>query len=482
MSLLHLLDTRPRLAIDAPRLLRLQLAWSVLVLGAWALFLGFSPLDDDYASGELLDHYLAWGERGTLYAPVDQSPYRVLNYPPLIFSLVQAVASLGLAPLAAGRLVNLLAMAASLGLVFLWLRRAGARPREALFSLGILGSSVAVVYLAGQFHLQWVAVLLSLAGLFLVAGGRGQAPAALAGALCALACFAKQTQVVSALIALLWLLRYQRGRSLSFGLGFLAMAGLGASTASFMFGPELWRHLVLYTVGTYTWSLLGWQLLGSVVPWILLVAAAVALGARSREGRADLRWWYFCGSSVALLSSARSGSSYQYFIEWSLALILWLGPQLGAWVTRPWVVALLALQLLAADVYQASQLVLMGRHLVSNQVLLARLGPWLPEPSGLICTDEPGLARASGRQPALQPFIISNLARRGLFDERQVVRELEQSRYPLVLMPFSVAEDRWGRSQEFDRWTPAMLEAMHVHYRTVRLMDGWEVMRPRSPR
>lgn len=91
-----------------------QSIWFILILFLWVGLLFFSPLDSDYTSGELLDHFFNWSESGVLYPSIQQSPYRVLNYPPLYLGLVELISRWGLTPLLAGRLLNILAFAAAL--------------------------------------------------------------------------------------------------------------------------------------------------------------------------------------------------------------------------------------------------------------------------------------------------------------------------------------------------------------------------------
>ena len=230
------------------------LVWLIAVVGIWAISLWVTPFDSGYTAGEMYDHWLSWRETGVLYPSLDQAPWRVLNYPPLVFALVRWVSATGIPPLAVARLVTLISLVASIGVLYRWVRAAGAGRSATLAIAGLPAASFAVLHAAGQFRVELPAVALTLVGLYLLhAPGRARTTVA-AGAALALACFAKQTQVIFPLIGFVWLARYHRRHLLPFAGGLLPTALVGALILQWAFGSEAWRHLVTYTVGTYSLS------------------------------------------------------------------------------------------------------------------------------------------------------------------------------------------------------------------------------------
>ena len=67
-----------------------QTVWTVVVALLWIGGMMWLSADQDYTSGELLDHLLAWMSGELLYSDPQQLPYRVLNYPPLGLAAVHA--------------------------------------------------------------------------------------------------------------------------------------------------------------------------------------------------------------------------------------------------------------------------------------------------------------------------------------------------------------------------------------------------------
>ena len=463
-----------------------QISWFSLVFIIWISFLWFSPFDRDYTSGELLDHFLAWKETGTLYPSLDQSPYRVLNYPPLFLAIVYLLIPTGISPLILGRLVNLLAFLLSVAVIFRWLRKEGCDRKGSVFLLSLLATSFPVLYSTGQLHLELLGIAFSLLGLYCIRRDEKPSSIILGAVACSLACFVKQTQAIPALIGVLWLLRYRPRNALLFGFSGLIAGGLGAFLLYLKFGPEISRHLFLYTVGTYSAPQLFHQLMAHFIPWFIFFVLALQFGLKSSEGRKSLRWWYFVGTSLWLLSSARHGASYQYFIEWSFATLLWIGPWLSTWIQKPshalsghhfWTFLLL-LQIIVADFVVAGILFHHGQKIRTTTLLLPQICERIPK-GAIIPIEDTGLARACHARPALHPFIMTSLSKQGLWDERPFLEGLRNGRYPFVVLPFD-PHGQFSKTHQ-ERWTPSMLKTFRESYRKTENFGNWVLLEYQPP-
>ena len=455
-----------------------QCAWGIVLAGAWLALVWGSRTDPDYAAGEMLDNTMAWSESARLYGPIDHAPYRVFNYPPAFPAAVRVLMAAGLAPLLAGRLLTLASIVIAVLVVYRWLRMTGCHRPIAGLVVSLFASSFPLMFLVGQFHLQWTAVALSLLGCYVLRVPAPAARVAVAGGCLALACFVKQTQVVSLAVMGAWLLAYHRRALPAFALASTAVAAVGAVVVFGSFGLDAWRHLVTYTIGTFSVEGLWHELVRHVGPWTLPLVFGLSIAARDPTGRRDVRFWYFAGSSLSLLSAARAGAASHYFIEWSLATLLWIGPSLQALLRTPqrrgWVAAALGAQLVLGDAIAAQKLVARGAGLQQTELALPALCAALPAraPAPI---ESAAIARACGGTPVLHPFIMTNLARRGLWDERPFVRALEQGAFAVVVLPFDLSDEEARRS---GRWTPAMLEAMRQRYRLAERHGLWRVFRP----
>lgn len=439
---------------------RIQLAWLALAAGAWSLALAVLPVDPDYTSGELLDHLASWRETGVLYPALAAGPpWRVLNYPPLALLVARALAGLGLPDLAAGRASAALALLALVGGAAAWARARGVRGPALAGTVGLLGASFPVLYGAGQLHVELWAAALTVAGFALLERAAGWRGAALAGLALALACWAKQTQVVPAAVALAWTWTWRRPRALSATAAFLLAGLAGAAAVGAAWGLEPWRHMLTYTVGTYSLANLGLQALLHAGPWIVLLAfvARTATGD-ARTALRDPLLWLWGGSLAWSLSAARMGSSWGYFLDLHVATALWAGPRLfgaGPAPSRAWA-WLLAVQVAAADAGAGTALAVNAARLGALERELPATCAALGEASPILAEDV-GVARACGRGVLAHPFILASLAERGLWDPAPLEAAVRRGDVPAALLPFDPRKRVGGVHAA--RWTPGMLGA-----------------------
>ncbi|GMV05723.1 MAG: hypothetical protein AMXMBFR53_20000 [Gemmatimonadota bacterium] len=428
----------------------------------WSGLLLTFPVDPDYTAGELLDHVAGWRETGVLYPRLGEGPtLRVLNYPPLVLAAVRAVAALGVPLLAAGRLVNGVGLLALLGAVALWARARGARGPVLAGTVGLLGASFPLLYGAGQLHLELWAVAGTVAGFALLATGSRRRDAVLGGLLLAAGCWAKQTQAVPALAALIWVWLHRRPSALRATAAFALGGGVGGAVVTLLWGSEAWRHMIVYTVGTYSLDSLGLQALSHAAPWALLLVFTAVTLREARGSGGDALAWYWVASLLWSLSAAREGSGYAYFLDLHVATALWAGPRIfGGGARGRWWPWLLAVQVVGADVGT-------GAALARNVARLHRVDRHLddlcrsvasPQADGApLLAERAGLARACGRPAVLHPFIMSSLARQGRWDPTPLERDVRAGVYAAVVLPFDPAGD--GALGDPERWTPGMLQA-----------------------
>lgn len=460
--------------------------WAVVALSVWTLLMLQSPLDPDYTAGELLDHLMAWRETGVLYPPLgEQLPFRVLNYPPLALLIARAGVEAGLSALTAGRLMNGGAVLLVIGTLAWWMRARGARGVALGGIVGLLGASIPFLYASGQFHVELWAVFGTLAGVALLDRGEERGACFAAGLFLAMACLAKQTQVIPALVALAWAWRHRRP---AFGptlLGYALGGSIGVSLISSTWGMEAWNHLLTYTTGTYSLGTLLEQMSSHLAPWSLLLAVAawrgVTGGARQRS---DIAWWYWCGAIAWSFSSARDGAGYPYFLDVHLATIVLVGPLLFSPDNRGaapraargrWLLPLvLVVQVVGADIAAGTLLTLNARTVADRTSHLTVVcGEDLPP--GPMLVEEAGLARACGRRPLLHPFIMASLAARGLWSPTELEKSVADGDYPVAVIGFDPREPVTGA--QADRWTPGMVEAFRSARSVERLGAGWWLLR-----
>ena len=467
-----------------------QLGWFITVSVVWAGLLLTLPIDPDYTSGELLDHLESWRTSGVLYPELSpQAPSRVLNYPPLVLALARGLGLLGVSGLLAGRLTNALGAVVLVVTVAWWSKSRGVRGARLAGTVGLMGASFPVLYGLGGFHLEMWAAAGTVAGFALLDRGGSRRAVVLGGIALALACFAKQTQVIPAVVALAWVLSRKRSMAPTALAAFAATGVLGAGVITQVWGLEAWRHMLTYTVGTFSLNNLGVQTVGHIAPWAILfafllhtakTAGALTAGTATAAGTGypacgvsqpktkehgaldDIVFWYWCGALIWSLSAARVGSSYAYFLDLHLATVMWVGPRLfapvgaGRAVLWRW---LLAVQIVGANVGVAAALTTNLVRLREGQEDLPGVCALL-EGQGDVLAEEAGLVRACGHASVIHPFILSSLASQGLWDLTLLESALRGGVYPLALLPFDPREPATGVHAE--RWHPALLAAFRT--------------------
>jgi hypothetical protein len=461
-----------------------QLGWFITVSVVWAGLLLTLPIDPDYTSGELLDHLESWRTSGVLYPELSpQAPSRVLNYPPLVLVLTRGLGLLGVSGLLAGRLINALGAVALVVAVAWWSKRRGVRGARLAGTVGLMGASFPVLYGLGGFHLEIWAAAGTVAGFALLDRGGSRRAVVLGGIALALACFAKQTQVIPAVVALAWVVSRKRSMAPTAVAAFAATGVVGAGVITQVWGLEAWRHMLTYTVGTFSLGNLGVQAVSHIAPWAILFAfllrtaktpgaltagtgypaRGVSQPSTKEHGTLDdIVFWYWCGALLWSLSAARVGSSYAYFLDLHLATVMWVGPRLfapvgaGGAVLWRW---LLAVQVVGANVGVAAALATNLVRLREGQEDLPGVCALL-EGQGDVLAEEAGLVRACGHASVIHPFILSSLASQGLWDLAPLESDLRDGVYPLALLPFDPREPAAGVHAE--RWHPALLAAFRT--------------------
>lgn len=473
--------TRPLAPAWFCNIFKAQIFWTLLIIILSSSIYFLSPLDRNYTSGELLDQLKAFQE-GAIYTPLSQAPYLVFNYPPLFHGLTSWLSALGLSLLSAGRLLNLFSFFACILVVYHWLRRSGLTRFHTLATLSFIGTSYPLLTSLGQIQLQMTAVFFSLSGLFVLNFSKNRGQVFLAGMLLALACLTKQTQVLTALTALSWCFWYQRKSAAILFLTLLGTGLLGLALLHFVYGYEIWQHLLKYTVGSFSLFNLSKQLLSHLIPWLPLIILS-GYGTRSLQNKKqDLIWWYVITSALSLITSARLGSSAMYFVEFSWALLLTLGLvlpnilRLQSYFLR----ILLILQIVLGNLSIVAVLAYDADQVLKQGQIAQKLCDKLPQTNTLLIASHPGLLQACGHRMAFYPFITSSLMRKNLWEAKPLLQNIEQGNFPAVLLEFPVEAKLSIVDQE--RWHPKLLRGIQLNYVLKSQVDNYYLYQPKHVR
>jgi 4-amino-4-deoxy-L-arabinose transferase-like glycosyltransferase len=462
------------------RRVALGIATAVLLLAqGWAvvLFVGQGwdaltfPYPLNYGEGPLLDQAVRLAQfqniyRGDLTGP----PYVVSNYPPL-FPLAQAPFVWLFGPAFwYGRLISLLSVAAVALFVGLTL--------HALTRDRLAATAGALIFPAMPYVVRWsslarvdlMGLALSWAGLYVVVRWPHRRwSVVVAGLLLVAAVYTRQTYALAApLAAFVWLVAQGQKRRA------LQLAGFAGGAALVLFAAlnvltrgGFFLNTVTANLNDFRWERVSLNALGALLacPLLLLGTLAFLVLAPRKSNRS---WWlvapYVLASAPLALLVGKVGSDVNYLLELSAALGLATGAVISWQRKRPRVrtllIVLLAVQVLALG--QSSRVPSgLQDYIIEQRAEIGQLSRIVAEAKGPVLTDDyMGLLPLNGRQIYFQPFEMTQLARDGSWDQRPLVRAIEEERFPLIMMwkpPFA-------REIKRDRWTPEMLKEIRAHY------------------
>lgn len=301
------------------------------VLAYWLRLLAV-PHAVEKVEVQVLSLVLWWRSGVVPYLPLDRLPFLQNPYGPLFEALCAALPT-GPSPYFAGRLLSILAFAATLALVGWQVERRTGRRSLAVIAALLPLTVKPVLLFAPLYRVDSLGLFLSVAGFLLVtadtrSAASGRRNLALGVTVLLLAFLTKMTFVAAPLAAVLVLWGRDRRRAvalaLAVGLAFggavaaLELATGGAYLASAASGN-------LPTAFGKSLELPARMLLA--LPW--LVALALCAAERTRRLASPAAIYAAVALAVAAAFAANPLSSWNYLMETTVALALWTGEALG---------------------------------------------------------------------------------------------------------------------------------------------------------
>ena len=490
----------------------------VTVGGAFShgLFLITQPYQINYGEGLAAWQAAHVTDLARSYAPLDQYPFVVFQYPPLYHLATRVVGAITGDLLMAGRSVSVLS-SALLCILAGWITFQ-ALPHRADRQIRLFAAAFAGVLPTTLYNFNWtwlarvdtLAILLSFSGLVLFAA-RPRSPTLpiLAAVLMTAGLFTRQTTLAAPLACLLVAFLIDRKTALRM---LLTMAILGCLVLSWL----AWRthgqvllHLFRYNQTGFSIRRAVFGLLMNTrhVAGLLVLAGGASLGVlRGSWTLARRRRWSLLGdhlrangyrrrvlllavySVLAALSAVafgKEGSDINYFLEWNLSLAPLAGillfraaPPAGNRVRlrSAWLVALAVPLLLLDTGFDRARdgwlRILDGPVGADREQMdiYRKVQATIGEASGPVFSEDMNLLYKAGKDIPAEPAMIQVLAKAGMWDERPFVRMIQDHRFALV-----VTED--GFSGE--RYSPAVASAIQQAYEQSARIGDYMIYRPR---
>ena len=461
----------------------LSVAVFIFILHALlALFFRY-PLD--YGEAPLVNQAMHLAAGQNIYrSDLSSAPYTIANYPPLYPVAMTPFVKLFGPNFWAGRAISLVCTLAS-GTLLALIVYAHSQDRLAAVTTGLLLLSMPyVVRWSPLARVDMLALGLSTAGLYVVTRWpttrRGLVVAAL---LLVAAIYTRQSYGLAApLAAFVWLLTQERRQALK--LAFL-VGGIGLGLfliLNLITQGGFFYNVVTANVNEFDWERVqrNWRDLREAAP-ILLVIGGVSLFLAPRR----VKTWpllipYLIGAGLSAATIGKIGSNVNYLLELSAALTLAAGALLAWSREHRWLRALMLI-LLALQIGQFMKNTLEG----PVESIKWRLQPveeledleWIVQTTdGPVLADEfMGMLTLQGQPLYLQPFEVTQLANAGIWDQADLLADIQNRKFPLILIHHFMEHPVYK-----ERWTEEMLSTIMKNYAATDFLGLTLVFRPRD--
>ena len=473
---------RKRLARARPWLCRAVPVVALICFLAWCYVTVRPDFDWDDANPEILN--IAWrlanGE--AIYRGIDSPPYSFAAYTPLYYAVIALPMKLtGLSYLPAKLLTLLFAL--SIGWAMVHLGRQWQRAtRDGIWTVFLFFLIPAVLYNTVRCHAQMMAVALSVWSLVFFLRNRWFPTLIVSPLLAVLAFYTKQTQVALPLAMVAYLALHRRRWLLPYAMtgvaaGLIPLIWLQKATDGYFLFDVLRLAGLSYNVWDIPPVLIHW--LG---PMFLFVAvAAITLWWRFQEARWDpIDFYLACLLLTTVVSVGRAGAHSQYFVELAAVVLLYLLRTTGLPRIQGREV-LVAAQLLLLLCYTPAFVFLEeGPWDMASIRAAKQVYPLIDGGSGPILSQQGSFALFSRGEIYVQLFHFAGLARVGLWDQRPLLKDIDERAFSWVITEFPI-EAGATNSTDRERFTPEILAALRNNYRRREAIYPYYLYGPRSP-
>jgi hypothetical protein len=419
----------------------------------------------DDADPEILNNAFRLSRGEPLYHGVTSPPWVVSPYTPLYHALLAwALRITGLSYRPA-RLVSLIATAALGAALAVLARRWRGRAQEGLWAACLLLMVPAVLYNCARPHPQMLAVALSVWSFILFESRRRFFAVFLSPLLAVLGIYAKQTQVALPLALALWLAWKDRPRLLVYA----------CTVALLVLAPLPW--LQAWTGGAFLDCIVGMNILpydaGQIAPVLFhhvgvffpfMGLALSRLATRLREGTLEpIDFYLVVVALMAVLSIGRAGASSQWLVELLVVSGLFLLRTGGLFFPpgrQHFAIAQLALVLAYAPAFVLLEEGSWDRASIQAAPAVRAI---LESAPGPVISQQGSFSLFTRGTIHIQLFHFAALARMGRWDERPLLREVEERRVAWVVTEFAIEEPLVDDDAR-ERFTPELCEALGRNY------------------
>ena len=398
------------------------------------------------------------------YRELSSPPYSLVPYGPVYLYLAVFLSRLpGLssgwagAPFVVGRLLTLASTFLAAGFIYLILRKDKVRRIFAVIPALFFISHPYVMRWGVQVNVDMMGVSLALTSFYflwchVLEDQKDRRQVALGIFLSVIAFFTKSSMIACP-AAFFWFLVFQR-KFKKAAVFFLLM---GVLTGTIYFWLNHWTHGAYFFHTTYEIGkrhffpiFIGrfWLLSARQAP-LLVASSLFGLAGLVRGGKRSFAFLYLFFVLLMTVTLGKQGSDTNYFLEWLALSSLTLGWMLESFAGlpegpqrsffRPWVASVVVgffLCQIVAWIYPYRDLSRVTHGYKASKDFFDRISLIVQRTKGKILSADMSLLTANDREIFYEPFPMGQMSYSGVWDERLILKELDEKNIALIILFF----------------------------------------------
>jgi len=451
-----------------------MLRYTVLIMAITHIFFflynsfklcSFGNIQVDFGEGIMLGNAKRLLELKTIY-PSLTDDVTLGVYPPLYQLLSAAVLMVTGVSLTSGRVVSTISSILIALIIYKLSRDAEGR----LIQLGL-----SALYLSSPITMTWgplmrvdmLAVLLTAIGLYVFLKYRGRFKYVIVAIAFASSTLTKQNMIAGITSVIIFLLMKKLWRdALKLIAYYLLIFGSCSIILILLTGGQYLNHVYLYHVGhPLEWDRLTIYHWFSYLhlPLIIMAFSSVILILRKKPS--PLVFYVMLAAAMSLLI-VKVGAATNYFVELVTGLALLVAAALSELqMKREKMIALIITAFFVAQFILYSQSVGIIPDIQENRYFAEQVNllEYLKNVQGKILCESGAVAVISGKGPAIDWFLLSQVFRSGLWNEDEFIKLIDKKGFRFLVMSFNLTASDLSKMRS-ERFTPQLLIKLRDHF------------------
>lgn len=438
------------------------------------------PYPIDYAEGISLDRVDKLSQGINVYHDISTYPYICCQYMPVAYLILAAFAKIFGASLALGRISSLVTSLLVGALIYKIVDEKTQGKYVAIVS-SLLFFASPFTYVQGHVFgdIMTMGILFSLIGVYLLLKYEESKKVYLCLPFFLLAVYTKQPFIVAPVASFIYLFLKDKKTSITLA-GVYAISGLFLFLLlNYLTGGQFYFHTIASNCWPYSILQLAYEYIRTIMIHIVLFAFAGSFvlyttikgGYREKHGIFII---YFVISALMALTVGKIGASaISYMLELVAVSCILFGfffdrikREIEGTTMIPVLVGgLLIFQLVAfAHAPYVADSAFSGSTTptVEDKMVGEEVSSYVKNMSGKILSEDAGFVVINGKELLVDTTLVAQLYRVGLFDQSELVSDVQDREFSLILLKFDVES-----VTKHQRFTDEMLDAIRANYHLV---------------